>query len=128
METSIFLARLMGIVCLVLGVSMLVERKMLLGIFHELAKNRTLSYVLGALILVLGLIIVLSHNIWENGFPLVITVLGLVITIEGGAYIFMSKHALEKYVGMLNNKKIYYIIAFSYCLVGSYLAAVGFAG
>lgn len=125
METSIFLAQLMGTFSLIMGFSMLAKRKMLISIFHELSNSRALSYILGTLIFLLGLLVILNHNVWELSPRIAITIVGWVILIEGGSYLFVSKETLKKYLAFLDNRKIYYIIAVGYLILGSYLAYFG---
>ena len=101
---------------------------MLLSIFHELSQSRALSYILGAIMFIMGVLIVLNHNIWSGGFPFLITVLGYFVLIEGAVYLFVSKNFLEKWLNAVNNKKVYYLIAAAYLTLGFYLAGKGFSG
>src|SRR3989338_6571373 len=125
METSIFLAQLMGIFSLVMGFSMLAKQKMLISIFHELSGSRALSYILGTLMFLLGLLVILNHNVWELSPRIIITIIGWVILIEGGSFLFVSKETLRRYLAFLDNRKIYYVIAVGYLILGSYLAYFG---
>ena len=125
MGISIFLAQLMGIFSLVMGFSMLAKQKMLISIFHELSDSRALSYILGTLMFLLGLLVILNHNIWELSPRVIITIIGWVILIEGGSYLFVSKETLRRYLAVLDNRKIYYIIAVGYLILGSYLIYFG---
>ena len=127
METSALLAKIMGITALAMGISMALRRKMLLSIFHELSQSRALSYILGAIMFIMGVLIVLNHNIWSGGFPFLITVLGYFVLIEGAVYLFVSKNFLEKWLNAVNNKKVYYLIAAAYLTLGFYLAGKGFS-
>jgi len=126
MEASIFLAKIMGIVALLMGASMAVRRKMLLSIFHELAKSRATSYILGVLITIFGLLIVLNHGVFQAGFPLVITAVGWFVLAEGVSYLFVSAEFLDKYMSTLNNGRVYYLIAVVYLVLGGYLTYSGF--
>ena len=125
METSIFLAQLIGMFSLVMGFSMLAKQKMLISIFHELSDSRTLSYILGTLEFLLGLLVILNHNIWELSPRIIITIVGWIILIEGGSSLFVSKETLRKYLAFLDNRKIYYIIAIGYVILGSYFIYFG---
>jgi hypothetical protein len=126
MENSIFLAQLMGIFSLAMGFSMLAKRKMLISIFYELSDSRALSYILGTLIFLLGLLVILNHNVWELSPRIIITIVGWGILIEGGSYLFISKETLRKYLAFLDNRKVYYIIAAGYLILGTYLSYFGF--
>lgn len=126
MEPSLFLARLIGLMSILMGLSMLLRRKMLMNVFHELAKSAAISYILGTLLVVMGLILILMHNIWNVGYQLVITLFGWLLLLEGSIYLFASTRLIKKYIAGLDNKKMYYFIGVAYVLVGAYLAYVGF--
>jgi len=125
METTIFLSRLIGLFCLVMGASML-KRNMMMDIFHELARQRSLSYVMGVLMLVMGLLLALTHTTWNSALEIVITLIGWGILAEAAKHLFSSKESVARYMGMLENKKIYYLIAVGYLTLGAYLAFQGF--
>ena len=126
METSIFLERFVGIVSLVMGTSMVLRRKMLLGVFHELSENRTISYILGTLLMMVGLSIVLQHNVWLLGPQLAVTLFGWLALTEGTSYLFISNRTMRHYMAALDNKVIYFSIGASYLVLGSYLVCAGF--
>ena len=126
MLTSIFLAKFIGIFCLVMGLSMIARRRMLLGVFHELSGHCVLSYILGVIIFLMGLALVLNHNIWAPGFPLAITILGWFVFIEGLAFIFGTEEFVKKDLLMLDEKKIYYFISTAYLVIGAYLTYFSF--
>ena len=109
-----------------MGTSMAIRRKMLMSIFRDIAKHRTTSYILGVLITIIGLFIVLSHNVFQSGFPLLITVIGWGVLVEGVSYLFVSEEFLERYMTTLNIKKFYYFIAAAYLMLGGYLTYIGF--
>lgn len=127
MTSSPFLAQLMGLFGLGMGLSMLVRRKMLLSIFHELSENRATTYIMGVIIFLLGLIVVLQHNVWEWGSEPVITIIGWAVLIEGAAYLFVSKSAMKHYIRTLDNARVYYLIALGYLVLSGYLLWTGFS-
>ncbi len=125
MDTTIFLAKLIGIFCLVMGASML-KRSMMMEVFRELSGQRALSYVMGVLMLILGLLVTLAHTKWEGLLAICITLLGWGMLFESVIFLFSSKSMVAKYVNALENKTIYYLIALGYFLFGAYLAYQGF--
>lgn len=126
MDTSFFLAKVLGILAILMGASMVLRRKMLLSIFHELSQSRAVSYILGVLMVVFGLVIVSSHNVWRWGFELAITLFGWIALLEGTMYLFISEKALKKYLRTLDSKRVYYFIGVTYLVVGAVLAYIGF--
>ena len=126
MAQTQFLAQLIGAFSIIMGLSMLARRKMLTSIFHELSQNRALSYILGVLIFLIGLLLVLSHNIWQGLLQTIITLLGWGVVLEGVFFLFVSEQTLKKYLVMPNRKEVYYLIAAVYLALGLYLSYSGF--
>ena len=126
MERSIFLAQLIGLYSIIIGFSMLIKRKMLMGIFHEIFTSRALSYIMGVVIVIIGLLLVLNHNIWKGTREVIITIVGWFVLLEGIAYVFFSKKTLAKSLEWVHNKKVYYAIALVYIVLGAYLTYSGF--
>ena len=89
---TLFLAKLIGIFCLVMGASML-KRDAMMEIFRELSRQRALSYVMGVLMLILGLLLTLTHTKWGNPPSAVITLLGWGVLLEAVVFLFSSKES-----------------------------------
>jgi hypothetical protein len=71
MTLTYFLAQVLGLFCLVLGAS-LFQKKVFAEVVDDIVSNRALMYMVGVISLGLGLMVVLSHNIWNQGLlPLV---------------------------------------------------------
>ncbi len=76
MQTSLFLARLIGPVALAIGLSILINAGAYRLLADEFMRSRALMYLSGLLTLVAGLAIVLTHNVWVADWRAIITVLG----------------------------------------------------
>jgi hypothetical protein len=76
MDTSIFLARLLGPTMLVMGLGLLVNRSTYRTLSLEVLDSRALLFIAGLIAFVAGLAIVLTHNVWVAGWPAIITVFG----------------------------------------------------
>ncbi len=83
MQTSIFLARLIGPLFLVMGVSALVNGDGYRAMAEEFLKSRALIYIAGLLAFLPGLAIVLTHNVWTADWRVLITVFGWLGFIGG---------------------------------------------
>jgi hypothetical protein len=83
MQTSIFLAKLLGPILLIAGIAMLVNRKGLDAIGQELLRSPLLFLLLGIIDLAIGLAIVLTHNVWVVDWRLIITLLGWLLMMRG---------------------------------------------
>jgi uncharacterized membrane protein len=83
MQTSRFLAQLIGPVLLVIGIGMLANRAGYRAMAQEFLKSRALIYIAGLLALVPGLALVLTHNVWAADWRLIVTLLGWLAVIGG---------------------------------------------
>jgi uncharacterized membrane protein HdeD (DUF308 family) len=127
METTLFLAQFMGAFSIIAACSMFFERKMLLSIFDQTAKNRALLYMIGVAEVIGGLLITLQHQSWSPDLPLVVSLLGWLLLLEGIIYVFLPMKSARSIFKWLHDKQVYYLIALCYLLVGIYLAYSGFA-
>src|SRR5260370_1285765 len=64
MSTSVFIARLIGPVMLVIGLAVFTNQRAFRDMAEEFLASRALLFLSGLLIMPVGLAIVLTHNIW----------------------------------------------------------------
>lgn len=124
MELSIFLAKLMGLYLIVVCSAALVQRKKLEKLIDSFGDNQALMVVTGALFLILGLAVVLTHNIWTRDWRVIITVLGWLTLVKSGLRLFAAdklKPIARKFM------KIAPIVWLVFLALGVYLAYTGFS-
>jgi hypothetical protein len=83
MQTSAFLAQLIGPLLLVMGVGMAANADSYRDMAREFLASRALIYIAGLLAFVPGLAIVLVHNVWAFDWRVIITLLGWLAVIGG---------------------------------------------
>ena len=83
MQTSIFLAKLMGPMLLVMGLVGLVHPERIRQMAREFLDHEALIFVSGVIALPVGLAIVNTHNVWAMGWPLIITFFGWLTVFAG---------------------------------------------
>jgi hypothetical protein len=87
MDTSRYIARLMGPVMLVIGIGMaagmFVEGESYSSLMKEFIGSRALIFITGVLALLAGLIVVNAHNLWVPDWRVLITVLGWLAIFRG---------------------------------------------
>ena len=76
MQTSVFLARLIGPVMLVIGLAVFANQRAFRDMAEEFLASRALMFLSGLLIMPVGLAIVLTHNIWTADWRVLITLFG----------------------------------------------------
>jgi hypothetical protein len=83
METSVFIARIFGLCYLVIGVGFVVNRKAFKQVMDDFCKNAAMGFYGGLLALVVGVVIILTHNVWVANWTVMITIIGWIGFIKG---------------------------------------------
>jgi MFS family permease len=91
MQTSVFLARLIGPVCLAVGIGLFANRLVYEELAREVLKSRALIYLTGLLSMTAGLAVVLSHNVWTADWRVLVTLLGWLAAIGGAVRIVLPQ-------------------------------------
>ncbi|MBI5138330.1 MAG: hypothetical protein HZA95_00850 [Candidatus Vogelbacteria bacterium] len=126
MELSLFLAKLIGLYLIIEGLVLLFRGAMLRRVLGDFMHTPALRYITGVLVLLVGLSMVISHNIWEWSWLGLVTLIGWLILIKSVMYLFMGEKSVAKLYKSFD-KKGYYVTAGVIALVlGIYLAKIGF--
>jgi hypothetical protein len=93
MQHSIFLARLIGPIALVAAIGLLVNPSGHRALAHEFLRSPALVYLSGLLGMTAGVAIVLDHNVWVFGWPILLTIFGWLAMIGGAVRIIAPQAA-----------------------------------
>lgn len=83
MSTSIFLAQAFGIYFAIMTVALLVNHASIVKIVNETPPTSFVTFLAGIFTVILGIVLVLFHNVWVPHWPVVITILAWVTLIKG---------------------------------------------
>ena len=95
MATSIFLAKLIGPVLLLMGAGMIVNAKAYRPVLEEIVRNRAIMFLAGIISFPAGLAVVLTHNVWVADWPVIITVMGWLTAIAGALRLVAPHQAIK---------------------------------
>jgi hypothetical protein len=126
MATSLFLAKVMGLFLLIVSVILLVNFHKFPKLVKDFAKNSLLIFISGFPALLLGLLIVLNHNIWVNDPRVIITILGWLILVKGVLRLSMPEQLAARVLHM--SPKVHFFLLLLVGIVGAYLTLFGFYG
>jgi len=128
MDLTYFLAQFFGLMFIILSVAMFLNKSTMLQVFNDFGNNKVVLFITGFLTLILGLAMVLSHNLWSDGtLAFVITLLGWLTLLKGIIFLFLPKGGYEKIYKGLYIGKNYYLITTFLLILGVLLAYFGFA-
>ena len=121
MELSILLGKVMGFYFVVMGLALLFKTKVLQKSMEDYINDAVTALSDGVFIFILGLLIVLNHNVWDNSWRVVVTLVGWFALIKGLIRLWMPKSTMNAIVNTMNNKNIYVIGGLVAILVGVFL-------
>jgi hypothetical protein len=126
MDTSLFLARLFGPMLVVLAVGLLTRQDSWRTMANDFVANRPLLFLSGFLTLLGGLAVVNTHNVWEGGWPVIITILGWLALIGGTARMLFPEAVMGMSEKMLASKTYLTVGGVVEGLIGLWLCYVGY--
>ncbi len=126
MQTSIFIARLLGPVLVVATLGMLLNAKLIRGIAREVIGSLALLYVFGFIDLIGGLAVVLVHNRWVWDWPVIITILGWVAIVRGVVRMIWPDQVKKFATRALRKENTLMIAGIVMLIVGAVLCYFGY--
>ena len=97
MDITIVLSQILGIVFIVLGLSMIFQKKNTVSVIEGLVQNKSFMWMGGLIALMIGAVIVVLNNVWSSGLPLIITIIGWLALIKGTFLLVFPKTAAPFY-------------------------------
>lgn len=126
MDTSKFLAKVIGIYETIISIAMLVNMHQFTNNISGLLNNAPLMLIVGSFTLILGVLLVVSHNIWQWNWRIIITIIAWIVLLKG-ASIVLYPHALDKLTILFIQNMIFaYTIASIDFILGIILIYFGF--
>ena len=123
MDISIFLAKFWGWYLLIFFFILSYNPGRIKQIFEDL-KDQKFVILASFMAIIIGLLNILFHNVWESDWRLIITLIGWMALVEG-LMLFIVPHIIIKWLSFLNVKliQVIYILLF---LVGIFLLNIGY--
>lgn len=125
MATSIFLGKIISVFLIVFSLGILLNRHIYKKAFHEMIETPAILTISGIVTIILGLLIVLSHNIWNAAWESIISIIGWVLLIQGIFRLVFPKTVKVYAKKLLHNNGYIWWAIFS-LLVGLYLAYMSY--
>ena len=104
MQTSLFIASLIGPILVVAGIAMLANPSDLEKMGHAFLDSRPLIYLTGIMAMLGGLAIINTHNLWVADWPVILTFFGWAMAIGGAVRIALPATVKSIGTAMLGNR------------------------
>ena len=124
--TSVFLAKLIGPVFLIIGAALLVNGAVYRRLAAELLDSPALIFLSGLITLPAGLAIVLVHNVWTTDWRILITILGWLAVFGGAVRLLAPQRAAAIGRTIFANPATIHISTAIYLLIGALLCFFGY--
>lgn len=124
---TLFLSKLIGLYCLLVGLFMFTRKEGMNAAVKAIFHDPGVLLVGGLIAIVIGLAMVLAHNVWSGGAPAVIvTLFGWTALIKGIILLFLPPDAGAGYLAALHYDQLFYFYAGLMVVLGAYLTYAGF--
>jgi hypothetical protein len=127
MSNSIFIARLIGPVMLVIGLAVFANQRAFRDMAEEFLASRALLFLSGLLIMPMGLAIVLTHNVWTADWRVLITLFGWLNAIGGAVRLLAPDRIMRTGIVMLRRPGFVTIAAAIWVALGLLFCLFGFS-
>lgn len=117
-------AKLFAAVYITYGLGLLISGDYYKKAFAEVFENSGFKLIGGIMALVAGMLLVTYHNVWEGGWPVVITVFGWLALVKGVMFIVFPKH-LDFWKGVVSKMNLQ-VLGFALLVVGLLFGYAGF--
>ena len=125
METSIFLAKVIGLFGAISTLAILVRYKTYLEMEEDAIKNPGITYLSGFFILIIGILLTVSHQVWTWDWRVIITIASWLLLIKGTIRIVFPE-TVNKLIEKKKNDRRFLLAEVAVLLISLYLMYQGF--
>jgi len=125
---TLFLSRLIGLYCILVGLSMMTHSQATVETVTALLQNPSMTLILGVITLAAGLAMVLAHNIWAGGtLVVVVTLVGWMALVKSLFFLFLPPEMEARlFLQQLHYQQLFYLYGAISLALGVYLTYGGF--
>ena len=125
MEIVNFLALLWGFILVIIPLSFLVNSKNTKTIFH-IVEDEKMLLLIGMISTILGIVSIVTYNIFDKSWQILITLLGWIILIKGIVLLFTPKIIVNLYRRFGEDNILIPIKLLLTIIIGCFLLFMGF--
>ena len=119
-----YLAEVWGLFLVLVPLALLINPKYLKRLFIE-AENEATMLFLGMVSLIIGLAMILSYNVWDKNWQVIVTILGWLSLIKGLAVLFFPEYT-KKCIKKMENASFLPIALVVAIFIGLGITYLGF--
>jgi len=124
---TIYLGRLLGLYCLILAIAMMSHRQASIDIVTAMVHEASVLELTAIMAMVVGLAIILAHNVWSGGAaPVLVTLGGWISLVKGLVFMFLPPATSIVYFDALRYAQFFYFYMSITLVIGLYLTYASF--
>lgn len=125
MLTSIFLAKFLGLLVVIVTLALLFNRKNF-DLVLKMYEGKTPVMVKGLISVALGIVLLFNHNVWTTVLDITTTLFCWLILVGGIISLFFPKQITSMASSIRKNKGLRTFILVIFLLIGVYFVYAGF--
>ena len=122
---SLFFAQIIGLYLLAISLASLIHQNRVRQIIKEILANPAFLATIGCKSLLIGLVILIPHDLWVCQWPILITLIGWIMTFRGLMILFFPKIMIKFFRGFMENSGFMFF-SWVWFLIALYLTWIGF--
>ena len=126
MDISIFLAKALGLYLVIVGAGMLINSEKFKQMLLPILKDPGMVLFTGFFALVVGIPMVVVHNLWVMDWRLIITLLAWLTLLKGVVRMFFPEFIINQTSIWIENKGMYYGLVIFLIALGFLLLYFGY--
>ena len=125
---TVFLSKLIGLYLILIAIPMAANQQATIATVEALVHSAPLLFVVGLILVAVGLALILSHNIWSGGaLPVIVTLIGWLTLLKGLLFLFLPPpEAVGVIIWGKAYEQFFYADVAIVFLLGVYLTYAGF--
>lgn len=126
MDISLFWARVFGLLLSMYALMIFAQRKKFIKLLRAAAQNSGVMYLTGFISLILGVVIIVTHQVWSYDWRGLITIFGWLAIGKGVIRTLYPERVKKTANYFMKNESLYTGALVITLLVGLYFLYVGF--
>lgn len=127
MPETVFLAKALGVILIVLSAIIVIRRNTMMVAIRGWTEQRLLRMVIAILEVIGGVFLVVAHNVWSPLPAAVISGIGWLLLIEGIFYVIAPEPLIDGVLKAFNKPPVYLVGGGLAAALGVYLAGFGYS-
>jgi len=124
---TLFLAKLIGAYALIMSAWMLLRRDVALQMIESVSREPVAIAFIGMIRLVIGLAIVIGHDIWSDSVAALVSLVGWITLISGLLTLFLPPDTVRDIFAGMGYERRYPVFALVSFALGGALLIAGFS-